>query len=173
MRTFIALIPSKKSIKTIEAFQEKIPFKKRDAQTPLEKLHLTLIFCGDIDTAHVKNLAHLLMTMELVSRFSLEPEHLAVFGYDHTKRLVLTFKRTPIIDAIYMITMHEISRSKIPLDTSRPFAPHISLAKINTRPKVSADIKLPDIEFSELVLFQSILSRTGSRFQPIAKIQLR
>lgn len=173
MRTFIALVPSEQSIKDLTNLQKKIRYLARDAKTPIEKFHLTLIFCGDIDTGHVQNLAHLLMTTELVSHFSLPPKHLAFLGHDHTKRLVFEFEKTPLIDAMFMITAHEMSRVKIPLDTTRPFLPHISLAKIKSRLKIPTGLDLPQIEFSELVLFKSILKRLGSEFHPIVRIKLR
>lgn len=171
MRTFIALLPSDKSHRALLQLQKEIPFKKQDVPTPTHKLHLTLVFCGDLDTAHVTNLGHLLITTELTSPFTLQPQTLAFFGHDHTKRLVLELEKNQLIHTLYTVTLHEMSRVHIPLNIQREFKPHITLGKIKSGLRIPSRKKLPAIEFTDLVLFESKLSNKGSTYRPIVRIQ--
>lgn len=173
MRTFIALVPSQASVAQLIALQNKIAYKAQDKKTPAEKFHLTVFFCGEIDSMHVERLGHFLSATTPMSKFLLTPQHLAFFGNERPKRLVLVLKKNPLIDALYMTTAQAMSKADIRLDSSRTFTPHITLGKIKSGMVIPAKLSLPEIEFSELVVFKSTLTHSGSVFTPVVSATLQ
>lgn len=173
MRTFIALTPSPESLAVLTALQTSLSLKKSDQLIPAEKLHLTVVFCGDVDKTHVLNLANLLILTDIKRSLVIPTETFALFGHGNAKRLVLNMKNTPLIHTLHKITTHEIERAGIPIEKNRTFNPHITLAKIGAQTTLPTCTIPETISFSKLVLLESVLSAKGSTFTPLAQITLQ
>ena len=150
-----------------------------------EGIHLTLKFLGDVEPARVDDLIESLG--EAIQPFTLRllASILGSFGGRHPRVVWvgLTGQTQELADLANTVE-RALEPAGIPAER-RPFAPHLTLARVRDRANARererlADLlggyqtpALPDLSLSRVALIQSVLSRGGATYQTITKFPSR
>lgn len=141
------------------------------------QLHVTVKFLGDIPPEDIEPLSRALSPV--VSTHPAGHFDLAGLGAfpNVTRPSVVWAGLTPVKPLIDLAaSVEEVCRTfGYPVE-GRPFRPHLTLARINSRPpaglrqfiETGKDRQFGEFEASELVLFQSELQQGGPRYTPLA-----
>lgn len=173
MRVFLALTPNTQSQKALKHLQSSLTLKKSDQYYSLEKLHVTLLFCGEISEENVTNMVTIMLEGPSHTTLTLHASGFSFFGHEHTKRLVLCFKKTEELSSLYDHCVAQLLEHHIHCSIHEEYKPHVTLAKI------TSDIALPQLHnalqltFSHVVMFESTLTPTGSIYHQLAALELR
>jgi 2'-5' RNA ligase len=150
-----------------------------------DTIHMTLAFLGELDDLGVENA--IAATREAAAEalpFWLTAGRIGVFGPEHAPRVVWVGigGQTGKLRALQRRLTHELEERGFTPD-DKPFAPHLTLARLNTPPDESSRLRLRELlsepplrgeswRVEDLRVMRSDLSRTGARYTPLAIIPL-
>ena len=179
LRTFIAIVLSKQVEDSLANFQEVLKKSNADVKwVKPENIHLTLIFLGDTDYALIPKIVE---SLENVRSKKLTLTCFNLGGFPDLKKphnLWLGIKETKEIIRLQEEIAKAFRKSKIQLDNSKKFLPHITFARFK-KPKnlvwvgkKFSKTEFPKFKVKEIVLFESDLTANGPKHQIIKKFPL-
>ncbi len=145
--------------------------------TPAANLHLTVRFIGKVDRSLVDRIADQLATRSLRS-FEIELGDLGTFKRGRLVRVVWLGLRAGAEALTSLAAEVEAECASAGLVAEkRPFQPHLTFGRARARqgaalPPLPATPRLAPWRATELVLYSSRLSRTGSVYEPLRVLQL-
>jgi 2'-5' RNA ligase len=163
-----------------------------DAASPLkigwerpEKLHLTVKFLGELESARVEALRRAARrAAESVEKFALTLEGAGAFPAGGNPRVLWLGLRdeTKRLAAFYERLEEECARENFPRE-ARPFHPHITIARIRiphaaparqlARLHREAGFEPASFNVHELIVMQSQLGAGGSRYTPLSRHEFK
>lgn len=187
MRTFIA-IPLPKPI-TQQLVRSFAPHQSRMTSgvrwVPPENMHLTLRFLGETNDVQLSALINQLDQLQHLPVFELAFTRFGVFpAWKSPNTIWLGFEKTSDLENAQQTT-ESIVRTCGYQHEKKPFTPHLTIARVkrNPNPDTVALIKETFYEAPppvndrfqacHVVLFQSILSSQGAKYQAIHTVSLR
>jgi 2'-5' RNA ligase len=173
MRAFLALPIPENTVAALIAVQGRVPVGR---PVPEDNLHLTLAFLGDVGEAVLEALD------DVLSATPLPTAHVAFGGLgtfgDMERGLVFAeVLADPGLTALQakVAQVARMAGAELP---RRRFRPHVTLARANRQPTgpardrlavaLGTRLDIPGFEAGELVLYQSTLSPSGARHDPLA-----
>ena len=145
--------------------------------TPAANLHLTLRFIGSVERSLADRIADRLAGQSLRS-FEIELGELGTFNRGRLARVVWLGLRTGVEALTSLAAEVEAECASAGLEAEkRPFQPHLTLARARARdgaplPSLPPTPGMAPWRATELVLYSSRLSRTGSVYEPLRLLQL-
>jgi len=176
MRLFIAIELPVEVKKMLARLQREIPGAR---WVPMEQLHLTLSFLGEVDDATCELLTGKLSEIA-VSEFNLRFSGSGCFPTSrHPRVLWAGLAEEPLLTNLADMVRKAVLLCGIPQE-ERPFSPHITLARFRqpAGKEVSAFLEkhqhmaLPAFNVLEFILFQSQLTPHGAIHIPVRKFPL-
>ncbi|SEK55932.1 2'-5' RNA ligase [Roseivivax marinus] len=181
MRAFIALPLPSSDAEVLEAMADRLDVGRA---VPSENMHLTLAFLGDVPEAELREVAEALETLAPPA-FSFRLSGVQSFGPNETGPS-LALAVDPVPGALK--DLHDRVRSRchgagLVLERRR-FRPHVTFARLPARLTTEEDNKLAaflrhegamhvdDIPAREVVLYESILTKDGPVYEPLAEFPL-
>ncbi len=179
LRLFVALYPPPAAAQQLLAFLPSLPLPSHKP-TPLDQLHLTLLFIGETD------LRQLPQVQESVERaasglpaFTLTPQRLTTLPSPSSPRtparlLACETSWPPHAAELQRRLAQRLARNVKQRD-SAAFHPHITLARFSTpNPRAAIDQPLAMHPFAvgEVVLVQSVLSTGGAKHTAVMRAGL-
>jgi 2'-5' RNA ligase len=149
-----------------------------------EKLHLTLKFLGDVEAARIEALTRAAArAADGVGRFALTLGEAGSFPASGNARVIWLGLRdqTNQLAALHARLEEECARENFPRE-SRPFHPHITLARIRV-PNAAArrlaqlhretGFAPASFDVDEFIVMRSQLGAGGSRYTPLSRHELK
>jgi len=135
--------------------------------TPATKRHLTLAFLGSLNIAQIQNAVSIVETLKH-SAFTLQLESISRFPEQQSRIIVALPKASKMLNSLHNKLHSALKTQGLPT-TERPFRPHISLARIKYMENNLPLTLNPPVEMkvSEIILYESLLTDTGSIYTPI------
>ncbi len=177
VRLFIAIDIPDELKRTLGSLRVEIPGLR---WVPTSQIHLTLAFLGDVENAGVDQLAGELSRIHSPA-FKLRFAGTGCFPDRRRPRVVwIGLEPEPRLRVLADKVRAAILACGIPLET-RPFSPHITLARFKAAPSCDCDdfldprflLRLPPFSVREFTLFQSRLDSHGAVHTPIKHFQLQ
>lgn len=150
-----------------------------------DAIHVTLAFLGELDDQRVADAIEAAReTAAGASPFWLAPGRMGIFGPEYAPRVVWIGIGGQVgrLRALQRRLAHALDARGFPLD-SKPFEPHLTLARLTTRIDEPAALRLRQLRseppprsrtwnVDDLRVMRSDLSRSGARYTPLAVIPL-
>ena len=146
--------------------------------TPAANLHLTIRFLGHLGASVAEDIADHLVDAELEA-FEIATSHVGTFKRSRLARVVWLGLGAGEAESGALATAVESECVRAGLEAeSRPFHPHITLARARARdgsalPELPPAPVLEAWRADELILYRSHLGRAGSVYEPLRRISLR
>jgi len=176
MRLFIAIELPDEIKRQLEGMRTDIPGSR---WVPMEQIHLTLAFLGDVDDATLERLTRTLAAIRSPG-FSLRFSGVGCFPDRRRPRVLWAgLEPEPLLNGLAAAVREAVLACDIPLE-ERPFSPHITLARLRfPAPREVAtflDHPLkqisPHADIHEFTLFQSRLTFQGAVHTPVKAFAL-
>lgn len=176
MRLFIAIELPDEIKKQLEEMRTDIPGSR---WVPLEQIHLTLSFLGEVDDTALDLLSGALATIN-VPGFNLCFSGTGCFPDRRRPRVLwVALEPEPLLNSLAVLVREAVLDCSIPQE-ERPFSPHITLARLKfpAPREVGAFLdqpqkqKLPAVSVREFALFQSLLTSQGAVHTPVKTFAL-
>jgi len=139
---------------------------------PLENLHLTLLFLGDIEEVLVPHIQNALQIFK-ADAFSVSATHV---DYSPNQYMVwLYINQDKNFQQLLMQLDKMLYEHNIKYEKSRhPFVPHINLVRLNHEMNIPVEhtVNIP-IDINELCLFESILQRPFVSYVKLGNVLLQ
>ncbi len=176
-RLFVAIdVPEDQRLALQALYDESLPAR----WTPLEQLHLTLRFIGDVPDATAALLEQTLATIQ-ADAFSLRLRGFDVFPSRRKPRVLFAALQAP--PALFAL-QQDIEDAVVSLNLApedKPFHPHVTVARLkNARPqavrgflRTHQDFALPPFTAEAFHLYESQLAPSGSVYTRLASVRLR
>lgn len=145
-----------------------------------EQIHLTLAFLGEVDEEVVPCLIDSLAVLHSPP-FKLRYLGTGCFPDRRRPHVLWTgFEPQPLLSALVDKIRAAVATCHIALE-SRPFVPHVTLARLKSPAMVEVDsflcrsheISLPPVEVKEFILFESRLTSHGAIHSPVGTFPLK
>jgi len=171
MRLFIAIELPDTVKKALAGLYKDLPGVR---WVPHGQLHLTLHFLGDVDTEQLKMLCQALTAIHSKS-FSLTFTRINCFPQRKSPRIIwMGLEKQAALEHLAQCVKRAVTACGIMIE-ERPFAPHITLARVKTPATEelrhylakAGSAKIPPVTVHDFVLFQSILSKEGAQHLPL------
>ncbi len=166
-RLFFAVWPPEESARALAQWARSVEREAGGSATAQDKIHLTLAYLGGVEPQKA---------IAAAQRVKGAPHELAMeqARYWRQNSIVWAGPRVapqPLLDLVERLKV-ELYRAEYILER-RPFAAHVTLLR-KARPRGSLP-PLPPIRWpvSEFLLMQSVVSSTGSSYQPLARFGLK
>jgi RNA 2',3'-cyclic 3'-phosphodiesterase len=163
VRFFFALWPPAETARALESWASTLEGRV----TPADKIHLTLAFLGTVSPEKA---------IVAARRVRGRPHELAVEKAQYWKhnRIVWAGPREvpPELHLLVQALHLELYRAEYILER-RPFAAHVTLLRKARRPESLPPLPPVRWPVSEFLLMQSVLSSSGSSYQPLARFVLQ
>lgn len=166
-----------KKILSLEKFSHILRIVSQD------NFHITIKFFGSVETDIADNLIANFKLLPGLKKIPFSLEGIGAFpSADHPSVIWAGVKcdENPLNEIVQTVELFASSNG-FPAE-SRKFSPHLTLARIKKEKKVPAELKKFIKEergasselsvFKELVLFESVLKKTGPEYKKISVIQL-
>jgi 2'-5' RNA ligase len=150
-----------------------------------EKLHLTLKFLGELESARIEALQRAATRAAAsVEKFALTLAEAGAFPASGNPRVLWLGLRdeTNQLAAFYQRLEEECARENFPRE-ARPFHPHITIARLRiplaaparqlARLHRAAGFEPASFHVNELIVMQSQLGAGGSRYTPLSRHELK
>jgi RNA 2',3'-cyclic 3'-phosphodiesterase len=194
MRLFTGFDLPEEVLRNLEALLTRLRPTARIQWSPAANLHITTKFIGAWPDERLAELTAALsrITLSMITP-SIDPlgraigVHIRKLGFypnPHAPRVLWCGIEAPGLDALAAETDRVAAAIGIPAET-RPFSPHLTLARIPARIKAKADLQplreaiaaLPSLDFGRFeahrfFLYQSLLRPTGSVYTKLAEFPL-
>lgn len=171
MRLFIAIELPDEIKKQLEEMRTDIPGSR---WVPLEQIHLTLSFLGEVDDTALDLLSGALATIN-VPGFNLCFSGTGCFPDRRRPRVLwLGLEPEPLLSNLASLVREAVLACDIPQE-ERPFSPHITLARLKfPAPREVGSfldqpqkLELPPVMVREFTIFRSILTSQGAIHTPV------
>jgi RNA 2',3'-cyclic 3'-phosphodiesterase len=182
-RIFIAL-----KLSPEPSFISKINGFKRDLVTEnikwvdLINIHLTLVFLGDTENSLIKEIDKMLLKKCTgLNQFTFHIRGLSVFKSINDPRVLWAglneIEELNILHSVIISGLKEIGMNP----EERKFSPHITLGRIKSLKNRDAlkklienysDHEFQEVQVKEVILYESILNKTGPVYKPLVIISL-
>jgi 2'-5' RNA ligase len=185
MRTFIAVdFPPEiisKVAKIIEYFKTQTP-EKAMKWVPVENLHLTVKFLGDVPEARLEQVENIISgSLKGIPPFKVEVGGLGIHPNKHKPRVIwLNIACEQTLMDIHQNLNHALADAGIEPD-NRVYSPHLTIARIRdqtvkeTRQGIGRTLaefkvdKLGEVTINEVILYKSELTRAAPVYSPILR----
>jgi 2'-5' RNA ligase len=175
MRLFIAIELPDEIKKLLEGMRTDIPGSR---WVPLEQIHLTISFLGEVDDTTVDLLTGALATIKAPG-FNLCFSSTGCFPDRRRPRVLwVGLEPEPLLNSLASLVRESVLACNIPQE-ERPFSPHITLArlKLPTPREVDAFLdqsqkQVPPVMVREFILFRSLLTSQGAVHTPVKTFAL-
>jgi len=176
MRLFVAIELPDEIKRQLEAMRTHITGSR---WVPLEQIHLTLAFLGEVDDATCDLLTGALATIK-ASGFNLCFSGTGCFPDRRRPRVLwVGLEPEPLLNSLAFLVRKAVLGCDIPQE-ERSFFPHITLARLKfpdpgevaaflDQPRIQ---RLPQVNVREFVLFQSLLTPQGAVHTPVQTFAL-
>ena len=177
MRLFVGLDLPVEAVASLQQLLDRLRPIARIQWSPPENLHITTKFIGEWPE---DRLGELQAALEQIEPRPAIPVHIRKVGFfpnPHAPRIFWCGIEAPGLEALAAATDRATSALGIPAET-RPFAPHLTLARIkerlNLQPLREAIAALPSLDFGafevgRFFLYQSKPQRGGSVYTKLAE----
>ena len=171
MRLFIAIELPDGIKKQLEGMCTDIPGSR---WVPVEQIHLTLAFLGEVDDATLDLLTKALASIR-VPGFTLRFSVTGCFPDRRRPRVLwVGLEPEPLLNSLASLVREAVLASNIPQE-ERPFSPHITLARLKFPAPREVGVFLdqpkkqefPPVSVREFILFQSLLTSQGAVHSPV------
>ncbi|MGG1945888.1 RNA 2',3'-cyclic phosphodiesterase [Trinickia sp. NRRL B-1857] len=169
-RCFIALVPDAATRDALAA----LPIGAGARRVPLDQLHMTLAFLGSVAPKQGAALARDLSSVVApLPRQRAEPSEYWP-NAAHPRLVVVPFGAENGLAGFEARVRELLAGLGLPVDTHRPFRPHITLARFarSVRPARESVVGGAMLEatprFDTLTLYSSTLARHGARYRSLA-----
>ncbi len=173
MRTFVALELPEAFIDEVAGMARTLSAVVEGRFAPRENYHITLAFLGDVDDAAAGQAMNALdEACAGAAPVRLAANGLGKFGRASDATLWLGLVEDDGLMALAASVREGLAARGIPFD-SKPFKPHVTLARRARIPKAS----LPSVPFPEpafaakATLFKSTLDRQGAVYKPLYTVE--
>lgn len=143
--------------------------------------HITVKFLGDIEEGSIPDLAAGLMKVTHTTKvFNIQCGGLGCFPNIHQPRVIwLGVKREPLLSDLHAQIDNSLSVTGLPKD-EKNFSPHLTLGRVKENLTISelvtltsmikteAEKPLIEMPVREVILYKSVLSRTGPVYTQIS-----
>ena len=177
MRAFIALEMPEEFVDDAAALARRLARSVDGRFVPAKNYHLTLAFLGEVGESEARSAMDAMdEACRTAGPMPVEVEGLGAFG----KRaggsgLWLDVARDPELMALAERVRAGLDARGVAYDGTRPFSPHVTLAR---RAKLPAGLALSELPFPlpcearSVTLFRSYLEKDGARYKPLYTIDL-
>jgi RNA 2',3'-cyclic 3'-phosphodiesterase len=171
MRLFIAIEPPDDVKTALGRLRVEVPGAR---WVPVEQLHLTLAFMGEVEEKTAEKLSERLSLIHSPP-FNLRFSVTGCFPNRHRPRVLWAgLDSQPSLTQLAAVVHEAVLVCGIPQE-ERPFSPHITLARLSIPPPMGIDAFLdqpekrifPTFPVREIILFQSRLTQHGAVHIPI------
>ena len=152
---------------------------------PLNNIHLTLKFLGDVDYKIIEGLNNNLQkNLNNLEKFEITFKNIGVFpNIDHPKIIWLGVQNSKSLNTAYKVIDDTASKLGIKSE-NRPFSPHITIGRVKKditrietqqikKPISSVTINTVGTQpVNDITIFKSTLDPHGAVYSPIFKISL-
>ena len=187
MRTFIALpLPTpiaQQLVRSLAPRHARIQAGVR--WVPPENMHLTLRFLGETSNRQVFDLVSRLDQLQDLPAFDLSFSRFGVFpAWKSPNTIWLGFEKTSDLENLADTTESIVRTCDFPHE-NKPFTPHLTVARVKRNPQSNTVAQIKETFFDaptpvnygfqacHVVLFQSILSSEGAKYQAIHTVNLK
>jgi 2'-5' RNA ligase len=182
LRLFIAVTLPENIRHELIAIQKKlIQTNLKIAWVPLENLHLTVVFLGDMPVSKVAQVkASMDEACAKLKVFSVPVKGVGTFGWSAHPRVVWAGFEHPSLGLLNARLVESLKKRDLPFD-EKTFLPHISLGRIkdagNVRDFMASISKLKEKSFGvvnidDVVLFRGHHDSKGSSYEEIHRVAL-
>jgi len=180
MRLFIGIPLPREYQLVLESIREEWSdaFKSKLSWTKPGNWHLTLKFLGDTPEERLPGLKKIITDLEFGS-FFIQGSGAGFFGSKGVYRVIWLGLKNDVHSLISLAEMIDQNLADLGFEREkRPFKGHLTLARIkyfhrkdpwNELTDYISKLDWPDFEVKEVVLWQSILSRSGPEYKVIRK----
>jgi len=163
-RLFIGLWPTLEVLEKLKQIQRDMSLSEARRCVALEKVHLTLLFLGDVEFRHIEKVSRAFQQIEF-AEFNLR---LDCTGSWPKSRVGWVGCSCQCAELNRLVTLVRSNMKNYRRD-KKPFVPHLTLAR-NVTKKFYSVIDPIDWPVNEARLVRSTLSRKGAFYQTLAKI---
>lgn len=180
MRAFLALPLPASDAEVLEAMAERLDVGRA---VPADNMHLTLAFIGEVPEAELAEAAEALESLAPPA-FSFRLSGIQSFGNSQSGHsLALAAEGGEPLRDLHDRIRSRLHGAGLPLERRR-FRPHVTFARLPGRMTPEEDRKLTrflssegdmtieDIPVREFVLYESILTKAGAVYDPLAEYPL-
>ncbi len=178
-RLFFAIPVTKGLYPKIGRLENEIDKKFKVNWIPLQNLHLTILFLGNIDINHLTKILEIMDKAYLENKEIFQPINLKVkkidYGPPGKKRMIwLYIEKNERLKLIKNILEEHLQIENIPYQKEeREFLPHINLARLKNfknLPDIKQDLNWA-IVLNELNLYESYLEKPFARYEILKNIK--
>ncbi|MCX6230675.1 MAG: RNA 2',3'-cyclic phosphodiesterase [Bacteroidetes bacterium] len=148
----------------------------------LNNLHLTLKFFGETDESRIIEIDNFMQSIVAdIRAFSFIISGLGIFGSKYQPKVIwLGTDQNEVLVNLCNKILNELSAIGFERDRQN-FVPHLTLGRINLiydKPKFNESIKkynhkdIQTVNVSEIILFESILQKTGAVYKVVSSYKL-
>jgi 2'-5' RNA ligase len=167
IRLFAALELPEKIRMQLSLLQGGIPGAR---WSPIENMHLTLRFIGEVDEAVARDIDDMLADIRAPA-FSLSLKGVGEFGRKEGRALWAGVSNGEALLHLAAKIESALQRMGLPAET-RKYSPHVTLARLRDVPmgeiqaflSTHAMFKTPEFEITQFALYSSQMSPKGSRY---------
>jgi 2'-5' RNA ligase len=179
-RLFFAIPITKGLYPKIGRLEDEIEKKFKVNWIPLQNLHLTILFLGNIDINYLPKIFEIIDRAYIENKEIFRPLNLRVkkidYGPPGKKRMIwLYIEKNEKLKLIKNILEEYLQIEKIPYQKEeREFLPHINLARLKNfkdLPEIKKDLNWAII-LNELNLYESYLEKPFARYEILKSIKL-
>jgi 2'-5' RNA ligase len=140
-----------------------------------DSLHLTVCFLGYVDRERIPDFVHVLEASSRVSPIDTHLLTLGAFSSPRRARVIVAELDDPGVRLAALARAVTLGAEKLGVPPeARAFRPHVTLARIKRPADVRDWLEHSTLDpvaasFGELVLYESVLHPTGSRYFPLAR----
>jgi len=180
IRAFVALPLPAETCEGLERVQSQAPLGR---PVPVENMHLTLAFLGDIPPDGLDDLAEAMADIDPPPRFDIRLDGLAFFGGQPPGALAATVRPEPLLESLHGAVLRAARAAGLTVKRQR-FRPHVTLLRL-PRPLGPEDEAAlarfmgkhagtfaAEFTATEFCLYRSILRPEGARHEELAFFEL-
>ena len=169
MRLFFALWPPARAASALQQWAAQASRRVGGRVTRAETIHLTLAFLGDIDESKISSLIS--AARAAIGKAHALPIEQARW-WKHNRIVWVGPNETPQpLASLALELKNNLLQAGFELE-SRAFQSHVTLIRKASEPRELPPLPAIDWPVAEFVLVRSVLSREGSRYEPIGRFAL-
>lgn len=168
LRLFFALWPQKKEAQAVHTLARRQLAGLDCKPVPIERLHLTLLFLGNVSSERLQEVEAAATVNG--SAFTLELDHI---GYWRRAKVAwLGPSQAPeALEVLAQDLRDALGATGLELET-RPFRPHVTLARKLARPVASGSVECLAWQVNEFALVRSVTHAAGPEYTQLARFSL-
>jgi len=145
---------------------------KQGRFVPVENMHITLLYLGEVDKPSLSTVEDILTTTVIgVSPFELRLEGLGVFPNENNPNILWAGVKGELesLNNLYNVLLINIKNTDLPFDANPKYSPHVTLArKIGSGyEKGELQLKSRSWQVNSLELYESVSTTSGVQYRRI------